>query len=134
TSATRHQPRLARAGDRWVAVFRLSAGRGPDRRRHGAASCGGVPGPLTRRGLRPAESKAHVLKSTRVVAPRTIFRKPAGEDLVGCRLERHGDLGGNPWDEPAELDAQERRNGPSLPCAAGGADPQIPRRLEGGRP
>jgi alkanesulfonate monooxygenase SsuD/methylene tetrahydromethanopterin reductase-like flavin-dependent oxidoreductase (luciferase family) len=33
------QPRLARAGDRWVAVFRLSAGRGPDRRRHGAASC-----------------------------------------------------------------------------------------------
>ena len=25
-----HQPRIARAGDRWMAVFRLSAGRGPD--------------------------------------------------------------------------------------------------------
>jgi len=30
TSATRHQQRIARAGDRWMAIFPFSAGRGPD--------------------------------------------------------------------------------------------------------
>src|ERR1700704_6347631 len=34
----RHQPGLTRAGDRWLAVLRLPAGRRQDRRRHGAGS------------------------------------------------------------------------------------------------
>ena len=37
TPATRHQPRLARAGDRRLALFRLRAAGRRDRRRHGAA-------------------------------------------------------------------------------------------------
>ncbi len=36
--------------------------------------------------------------------------------------------------EPAELDAQERRNRRGLPRAAGRPDPRLPRGLEGGRP
>jgi alkanesulfonate monooxygenase SsuD/methylene tetrahydromethanopterin reductase-like flavin-dependent oxidoreductase (luciferase family) len=32
-----------RAGDRWLALFRLPAGRKPERRRHGPATCGDVP-------------------------------------------------------------------------------------------
>jgi Coenzyme F420-dependent N5,N10-methylene tetrahydromethanopterin reductase and related flavin-dependent oxidoreductases len=29
-SAARHQQRVARAGNRWLAIFRLSTGRGPE--------------------------------------------------------------------------------------------------------
>ena len=36
-AAARHQPRVARAGDRRLALFRLRAARGHERRRHGAA-------------------------------------------------------------------------------------------------
>ena len=34
-------------------------------------------------------------------------RGPARAHLVGRRFERHRGLGGQAWDEPAELDAQE---------------------------
>ena len=65
---------------------------------------------------------------------RAAFRRPARPDLVGRRLERHGGLGGEARHEPAELDAQERRNRRALPCPAGRPDPGLPRRLEGSRP
>ena len=89
---------------------------------------------LARRGLRAAKSTTDVSKSARPAAPGTPFRWPARADLVGRRLERHGGLGGETRDEPAELDAQERRNRRGLPCAAGRPDPGLPRRLEGSRP
>jgi Luciferase-like monooxygenase len=48
TPSARHQQRIARAGDRWLAVFRLSTGRRRERRRHGTASCGGLLRPAAR--------------------------------------------------------------------------------------
>ena len=56
--AARHLPRLARAGDRRLAPLRLRAGRGHDRRRHGAAPRRGFPRGDPRRGLRQAQSAA----------------------------------------------------------------------------
>ena len=61
-------------------------------------------------------------------------RRPARAHLVGRRLERHGGLGGEARHEPAELDAQERRDRRALPRPAGRPDPRLPRGLEGSRP
>ena len=57
-AATRHQPRLARAGDRWLALFRLSPSEGRERRRHGPAPRRGVSRPAARRGLRASRTRA----------------------------------------------------------------------------
>ena len=79
--------------------------------------------------------------------PRPMFPNPPGL----LRLEPHSeglreriwwgagsnataDLGGEARHEPAELDAQDRRDRRALPRPAGRADPRLPRRLEGGRP
>ena len=85
-------------------------------------------------GFAQAEPAADVSQSARAAAPRTAFGRPARADLVGRRLERHRGLGGEARHEPAELDAQERRNRRAFPRAAGRADPGLPRRLERGRP
>ena len=57
-------------------------------------------------------------------------RGPARADLVGRRLQRHRDLGGEARHEPAELDAQGRRDRRAVPHPAGRPDPRLPRRLE----
>src|ERR1700733_3792893 len=72
-AATRDQPGLAGAGDRWLALFRLPAGRRQKRRRHGPAACGDVPRHAARRGFRAAEPAADVSKSAWPAAPRALF-------------------------------------------------------------
>jgi len=82
---------IARAGDRWMAIFRFQAAR-RETDADMTASCGGVSSPLARRRLRPAESETHVCKSARAARP-----EPTSDGCAtgsgGCRLERHGDLG-----------------------------------------
>ena len=48
---------------------------------------------------------------------------PARAHLVGRRLQRHGGMGGEARHEPAELDAQDRRERQAVPRPAGRADP-----------
>ena len=78
------QPRLARAGDRWLALFRLSARRRPERRRHGPAPRGGVPRHAARRGLRAAEPAADVPQSARPAAPRAPFGRACATGSGGA--------------------------------------------------
>ncbi len=52
----------------------------------------------------------------------------------GAPAQRHRDLGGEARDEFAKLDAQGRRDRRGVPHPAGGPDPDLPRRLEGGSP
>ena len=72
SASARHQPRLARAGDRRLASFRLRAGRGRNRRRHGPPPRRGVPRLLEGKGF--AEPN-----------PRPMFPNPPGL----LRLEPH---------------------------------------------
>ena len=133
-AAARHQPRLARAGHRRLPPLRLCAGRGRDRRRHGPPPRRALPRPARRRGLRPAEPAADVPQSARPAPPRAAFRGAARAHLVGRRHRRHRRLGGGAGDEPAELDAEVRRDRRALPHPAGEADPRLPGSLEGRRP
>ncbi len=65
-------------------------------------------------GFARTQPATDVSQSTRLAAPRAAFARLARADLVGRRLERHRGVGGKAWDEPAKLDAQERRNRRSL--------------------
>ena len=60
TSATRHQPRLARTGDRWLAPLWLSPGRWREPRRPGKAPRPGVSEPAERQRICGAESASYV--------------------------------------------------------------------------
>ena len=73
--AARHQPRLARAGDRRLALLRLRPARGPDRRRHGPAPRRGLPRRAARQGLRPAQSAADVPQPARPAARSSRIRR-----------------------------------------------------------
>ena len=84
TAATRHQPRLARAGDRRLALFRLSPGRGRERRRHGPAPRGGVPRRAARRGFREAQPAADVPQSAGPAAPRAAFARACASGSGGA--------------------------------------------------
>ncbi len=130
----RHQPRVAGAGDRRLPVLRLRARRGRDRRRHGAPPRRGLPPAAQGRGLRRAEPAADVPQPAGPAPPRAAFGGAARADLVGRRLERDGGLGGEAGHEPAELDAQVRRERRAAPHPAGQADRGLPGGLEGGRP
>ncbi len=59
-------------------------------------------------------------------------RRPARAHLVGRLHQRDGGMGGQARHEPAELDAEDRRERQAASRAAGRADPALPRRLEGG--
>ena len=109
TPATRHQPRLARAGDRRLALLRLRPAARGERCRHGAAPHRGVPRGAARRGLRAAEPAPDVPQPAGPAARRAAFGGPARPHLVGRRLQRHRGLGREARHEPAELDAQDRR-------------------------
>ena len=134
-AAARHQPRLARAGDRWLALFRLSR---PPRARATPTWAAATPKSSSTccaaRALREPNPRPMFPESARPAAPRAALRRPARADLVGRRLERHRGVGGQARHEPAELDAEERRDRRALPRPAGRADPRLPRGLEGGRP
>src|SRR5690606_2468619 len=100
------------------------------RRRNGAAERFGVFRPAARRGFRATESAADVSKSSRIVTPGAAFGRIARPNLVGCRRQCHGYLGGRARDEPAKLDVKRGRKWQALPCAAGGADSPLPGSLE----
>ena len=134
SAAARHQPRLARAGDRRLAPLRLRAGRGRDRRRHGPPPRRALPRAARGPRLRRAEPAADVPEPARPAPARAAFRGAARPHLVGRRDRRHRGLGGGEGDEPAELDPEVRRDRRALPHPAGQADPRLPRRLEGRRP
>ena len=85
SAAARDQPRLARAGHRWLPLLRLCAGRGPDRRRHGPPARRGLPPGPVRRRVRRAEPIADVPEPARAASPRAAFARPARPDLVGRR-------------------------------------------------
>jgi alkanesulfonate monooxygenase SsuD/methylene tetrahydromethanopterin reductase-like flavin-dependent oxidoreductase (luciferase family) len=70
-----------------LAPFRLRAGRGRDRRRHGARPCRGVPRRAARRGLRPAQPAPDVPQPAGPAAARAAFGGPARAHLVGRGLD-----------------------------------------------
>ena len=77
-------PWLARAGDRRLAPLRLRAGRGHDRRRHGAAPRRGVPRGDPGQGLRQAEPAADVPEPAGPVAPRAVTRRACASASGGA--------------------------------------------------
>ena len=105
--------------------FGYVAARGHDRRRHGAASRRGAARGAARRGLRQAQPAPDVSEPARPAARRAVLGGPARAHLVGRRHQRHRRMGGQARDEPAELDAQDRRERQALSCAAGRADPAL---------
>ena len=131
--AARHQPRLARAGDRRLALLRLRAGGRQDRRRHGAAPHRGLSRGAARRRFCAAQSAADVSEPAGPAAPRALRRRPARAHLVGRGFSRHGRMGRQDRHEPAKLDADLRRDRRAARHPASRPDPQIPRGLEGGR-
>ena len=102
--AARHQPRLARAGDRRLALFWLRAAGRRDRRRHGAAPHRGFSRSLTRARICKTQSAADVCESAGPAAARAVFGRFARAHLVGRGFKRHGRVGRQNRDEPAELD------------------------------
>ena len=86
------------------------------------------------RGLRRAEPAADVPQPAGPAAPRAALGGPARPDLVGRRHRRHGRLGREAGHEPAELDAQVRRERRAAPRPAAQADRGLSGGVEGGRP
>ena len=107
--ATGDQSRLARAGRRRMALFRLPAGRWPVRRRHGASPRRGLSRRVARRRFRRAQSATDVSQSARPAARRAACAGAARPHLVGRGVRRHRRLGGREGHESAEFDAQVRR-------------------------
>ena len=89
---------------------------------------------LLGKGFAKPNPKPDVSEPDRPVAARTLFGWPARAHLVGRRHQRDGGMGGQARHEPPKLDAQNRRERQALSCPAGGADPALPRGVEGGRP
>ena len=74
-AAARHQPRVTGAGDRRLALLRLPAGRGRDRRRHGPPPRRGLPRDARGRGIRPTEPAADVPQPAGPAAPSSRTRR-----------------------------------------------------------
>ena len=127
-AAARHQPRLARAGDRRLALFRLRAGRGRDRCRHGAPPRRGVSRLLRGQGFAKPNPRPMFPNPPGLLRARAVFGRPARAHLVGRRHQRHGRMGGEARHEPAELDAEIRRERRAVPRPAGRADPRLSAR------
>ena len=82
--AARHQPRLARAGDRWLSLLRLRAAGWHDRRRHGAAPHRGLSRSAARRGLRQAQPAADVPEPDRPAARSSRTRRACASASGGA--------------------------------------------------
>ena len=83
-AAARHQPRLARAGDRRLALLRLRPAGGHDRRRHGAAPHRGLSRRAARRGLRQAQPAADVPEPARPAARSSRIRRACASASGGA--------------------------------------------------
>ena len=76
-------------------------------------------------GFARAQPEPDVPEPSRAPARRASLGGPARAHLVGRRLERHRRLGRQARDEPAELDAQGRRERQAVSRPAGRADPGV---------
>ena len=130
-AAARHQPRLAGAGDRRLAPFRLPPRRRAERRRHGPAPRRGVSRTPQGRGFAQPNPRPMFPNPPGLLRLEPYSKGLARTDLVGRGLQRDRRLGGEARHEPAELDAQGRRDRRAVPHPAGRADPRLPRRLGG---
>jgi alkanesulfonate monooxygenase SsuD/methylene tetrahydromethanopterin reductase-like flavin-dependent oxidoreductase (luciferase family) len=79
---------------------------------------------LEGKGFAPAQPAADVPQPARPAPARAAFRRLARAHLVGCRDRRNRPLGGEARHEPAELDAEVRRERQAVPHPAGRADPR----------
>ena len=104
-ATARHQPRLARAGDRRLALLWLRAAGRRDRCRHGAPPHRGFSRGFARARFCKTQSAADVCEPAGPAAARAVFGRSARAHLVGCGLERHRRMGRQDRDELAELDA-----------------------------
>ncbi len=93
----RHQPGITRAGHRRLALLRLPAARGHDRRRHGPRARPGLPGGPQGRRVRPAEPAPDVPEPARPAAPRAALARAARPHLVGRRLAQRPPSGRPSW-------------------------------------
>ena len=91
--AARHQPRLAGAGDRRLALFWLRAAGRRDRRRHGAAPHRGFSRGVARARFCKTQSAADVCEPAGPAAARAAFGRVARAHLVGRGFERHRRVG-----------------------------------------
>src|SRR6185436_20594269 len=103
-------PRVAGASDRRLALLRVRAAGGPERRRHGASSRGSVPPGTEGRGVRATESSADVPESARPLARGAALGRATRADLVGLELERDVRVGGSARLAFAELHAEDGRD------------------------
>ena len=108
-------------------------GGGHHRRRPGARAHRTVPRGADRRGLRGTQPATDVPQPAGSAADRAALTRSARPDLVGRRHPRDRGVDRAAGDEPDELDAAHRGHRRAVPPAPGRADPDVPRRLEGGR-
>ena len=113
--------------------FGYAAGGRRQRCRYGAQARRGRAGGSGRRGVRAAEPAADVRQSAGPVADRAVLGRSARADLVGIGIERDECLGGPARAQPAELDAEGRRNRRTAARPAAQADRGLPRGVERGR-
>ena len=85
SAAAGHQPRVAGAGDRRLALLRLPAGRGRDRRRHGTPPHPGVPGGAEGGGVRPTEPAADVSQPAGPAPPSSRTRRGCANGSGGAQ-------------------------------------------------
>ena len=88
---------------------------------------------LRRRRVRAAKPAADVRQSAGPAAARAALARPAGADLVGVGIERDQRLGGPARAQPAELDAEGRRDRRAAARPAAQADRGLPRGVGRGR-
>ncbi len=134
-AAARHQPRLARAGDRRLALLRLPA---RPKARATPTWAGATPRCFSTccaaRAL-PSPTRGRCSPTRRACCASSRMREGLRERIWwGAGSNATAGLGGEARHEPAELDAEGRRDRRALPRPAGGPDPRLSCRLEGGRP
>ena len=114
--------------------FGYAPRRGDDRRRHGPASRRGVSRGAARRGLRASPTRGRCFRTRPACCASSRIRRACasasgGAPAPNATAEWAAKIG----HEPAELDAQDRRERQAVSCPAGRADPALPRGVEGGR-
>ena len=131
----RHQPGVTGAGHRRLPLLRLRARRGHRPRRHGPRAHRGSSSRCSRARGSPSPTRGRC-SPTRPGCCRIEPHSPGLRDRIwwgaGTRQDRGVDR--RAGHEPDELDPAHRGHRRAVPPAPGRADPDVPRRLDGGRP
>ena len=96
-AAARHQSWVARAGHRRLALLRLPAGGGRDRRRDGTAPRRGVPRAPQGRGVRRSRIRGRCSRTRRACCPSSPVRRDCESGSGGARRHRRPRRGRPPW-------------------------------------